>query len=63
MGRYAVIRDDVVENVVLWDGETKWEPPEGTELVELGEESVGPGYTRVDDGWEAPEREDEDEDE
>lgn len=31
--RYAVVRDGVVENVVMWDGESEWAPPEGTMLV------------------------------
>lgn len=31
--RYAIIRDGVVENVVLWDGEADWSPPADTLLV------------------------------
>ena len=27
--RYVVIRDGVVENVVIWDGVSDWQPPEG----------------------------------
>lgn len=27
--RYVVIRDGVVENVIIWDGVTDWTPPEG----------------------------------
>lgn len=41
--RYAVVRDGVVENVVVWDGESDWQPPEGTTLV-LSDEA-GPGDT------------------
>jgi len=32
MGTYAVIRDGVVENMVVWDEETKFSP-EGCEVV------------------------------
>ncbi len=39
--RYAVVRDGVVENVVLWDGESDWAPPEGSTLVE--DIAAGPG--------------------
>ncbi len=41
--RYAVVRDGVVENVVLWDGESDWAPPEGSILVETA--AAGPGDT------------------
>lgn len=30
--RCAVVRDGVIENVVLWDGATPWAPPKGAEL-------------------------------
>lgn len=43
--KYAIIRDTLVENVVLWDGETEWQPPEGTTIVELGDTIAGPGFT------------------
>ena len=31
--RYAVVRAGVVENVTLWNGETTWAPPEGTNAI------------------------------
>ncbi|VVE68867.1 hypothetical protein PAN31117_03100 [Pandoraea anapnoica] len=45
MSRYAIIVDDVVVNVVIWDGETRCaDIPE--DAVELPESSaVAPGYT------------------
>lgn len=43
--RYAVVRDGMVENVIRWDGEAEWSPPEGADLVALGEAAIGPGYT------------------
>ena len=37
--RYALIKNDTVSNVVLWDGSDKWTPPEDVTLV------------MVDEGW------------
>lgn len=37
--RYAVVRDGVVENVVMWGGESAWAPPEGTVLVKADDAS------------------------
>ena len=46
-GRYAVVRDGVVENVVVWNGdEAEWQPPEGTQAVLIPEGvNVAAGYT------------------
>lgn len=51
--RAALIRDDVVENVVLiGEGYT---PPDDLEVVELtDDEVVGPGWLRDGSGWSAP---------
>ena len=40
---YAIVNAGTVENIVVWDGEADWSPPEGTELVELGDRPAGPG--------------------
>lgn len=42
---YAVIRNGLVENVVSWDGETDWTPPEGSDVVALHDRIAGPGWT------------------
>ena len=42
--RYALINDGTVENVILWDGSTDYEPPAGTTLVEIGSNIVHIGY-------------------
>lgn len=34
MKKYLVIRDGVVENIILWDGVAHWPPPEGTTVLE-----------------------------
>jgi hypothetical protein len=53
MSRYALVQDDRVVNVVLWDGETDYTP--NGELVALADDSpVGPGWSRVKGEWVAP---------
>lgn len=53
MARYAVIRDGVVVNVVIWDGESPCEPL--ADAVELPADSpVGVGYTVIGGEYVAP---------
>lgn len=54
MKRYAIIENDEVVNVVLWDGHTECEAiPVGA--VELASDSpVAPGYTREGGEFVAP---------
>jgi hypothetical protein len=53
MIRYAIVKDDEVVNVVVWDGATEY-APDG-ELVALADdEPVGPGWSRVKGEWVAP---------
>lgn len=40
MGRYAVLRDGIIENVVAWNGADPWEPPSGTEVVPIGDDDL-----------------------
>ena len=45
--RYAVIIDGIIDNVVLWDGETSWTSPAGAVLESLAdwpEVGIGWGY-------------------
>jgi len=42
--KYAIIENNEVINVTLWDGVSKWSPPEGTIAVACPDE-VGPGWT------------------
>lgn len=45
MKRYAVVnQENTVENIILWDEVSQWEPPEGRSLVKV-EEAV------CDIGW------------
>jgi hypothetical protein len=46
---WAVIDNGTVVNTVVWDGESDWSPPEGTELVSLADHpGVGIGWDYVD---------------
>jgi hypothetical protein len=51
-GKYAVVRaDGLVENVVVWDGVTEWNPcHEDDQVIFCDEEYVGPGFTLLEDG-------------
>jgi len=46
MGRWAVVRtaDNVVVNVIEWDGVRPYTPPAGTQLVDGTGKDVGPGW-------------------
>lgn len=39
--RYVIIRDGVVENVIIWDGVTPYTPPEGCELRQSDTLQIG----------------------
>ena len=43
MARYAVVRDSdgLIENVVLWDGESEWSPPADTSAVDDASDEAG----------------------
>jgi hypothetical protein len=45
---YAIIDNTgLVVNVILWDGESEWQPPEGYQAVELTD-GAGIGWTYAD---------------
>jgi hypothetical protein len=39
MARYAVVRDGVVENLIVWDGNPGWQPAEGSFVVLIPDDS------------------------
>ena len=41
---YAIVDNGTVTNLVVWDGETEWAPPAGSELVPAGDTGVGVGW-------------------
>lgn len=48
--RYAIVKNNVVINVCMWDGDpTKWQPP--ADVIMIPNEWVGPG-----DWWEESEQ-------
>lgn len=40
---YAIIRNNIVENIIVWDGVSPYTPPEGTILVQT--DTAGIGWT------------------
>lgn len=51
--KYAIIENNEVTNVTLWDGVSEWSPPEGSIAVACPDE-VGPGWTYEDGTFVAP---------
>lgn len=51
---YALVIDDVIDNMVVWDGETSFDP--GGELINQKDlpEGASIGWTRVDGVWSSP---------
>lgn len=41
---YAVVNDGIVTNIVLWDGESEWEPGSGIAIPIDGPCGIGWGY-------------------
>ncbi|AWN03269.1 hypothetical protein PBI_CAMILLE_22 [Microbacterium phage Camille] len=54
--RFALVRDGIVENVIVWDGEETYEPEDGYILYEVPEE-VSPGWALIENQWTPPMRE------
>ncbi len=56
MGRFALVNNGTVENVIVLDADAPaFEPDDGSQLVALPEDSlVGPGWGRSGDNWTAP---------
>lgn len=53
MGRYAVVEDDIVTNVVEWDGVSAWAPKTG-EVIFTGEDFVSIGWIKTLEGLRPP---------
>jgi hypothetical protein len=53
MANYAIVSNGVVENVIVWDGETPFPGSDG--LIDLASNpQVGPGYLYADGIFTAP---------
>lgn len=47
MKRHAVIKDGKVHNVIIWDGQTNWAPPEGYIVVQHDQVQIGDEYNHA----------------
>lgn len=54
MAVYAVIKNNVVINTIIWDGNSNWAPPEDCELIETIELGIGYTYDEELKKWVAP---------
>ncbi|MDN7595102.1 hypothetical protein QZM01_13695 [Burkholderia multivorans] len=56
MGRFALVNNGTVENVIVLDADAPaFEPADGSLLVPLPDDSlIGPGWTRSGYDWTAP---------
>jgi hypothetical protein len=43
-------KTNIVENVIIWDGVTQWEPPAGCFVELAGESGASIGWTKNADG-------------
>ncbi|QWS69687.1 hypothetical protein SEA_WILLIAMSTRONG_20 [Microbacterium phage WilliamStrong] len=53
--RYALVKDNVACNVILWDGDEEYEAPEGYEVVPV-DDQVSAGWVLEGHTWTAPPR-------
>jgi hypothetical protein len=42
--RYAVVKDNLVVNIIEWDGQSEWSPPEGASAHQF-DGAASPGWT------------------
>ncbi len=46
MNRYAIIKDNIVINVIIWDGKSKWNGPLGAQIVQSDTLNIGDKYSQ-----------------
>jgi hypothetical protein len=53
---WALIKDGVIDNVIVWDGQTQWTPPEGYTVVNITGINPSPsiGWAYADGQFIAP---------
>jgi hypothetical protein len=55
MKNYAIIIDDVIQNVIVWDEESPYQFPANSEILDVtGMLGVGVGCYRTESGWRNP---------
>ena len=54
--KYAVINSEtnIVENVIVWDGESHWAPPAGYYIEEIGDSCAGIGWSYINGQFAPP---------
>ncbi len=56
MDRYAVVNaDNLVVNVILWDGKSSWQPPKGCSVVRSDYCDIGHTYNPEKETFSYPE--------
>lgn len=48
--RYAIVRNNIVENVIIIDGDGSWYTVEGAEVIDVTDIFVGPEFIYNEDG-------------
>lgn len=48
--RYAIVRNNIVENVIAIEGDGSWYTVDGAEVIDVTDIFVGPGFIRNADG-------------
>lgn len=48
--RFAIVKNNIVENIIVFDGEPLWEPENGSIFVDVTEVFVGLGFIMNEDG-------------
>lgn len=54
MPTYLIVKNNKVINTIIWDGESDFELPENSEIVESPAEEVGINWIRDNDGLFSP---------
>lgn len=54
---YAIIKDELVINTVMWDGGDGWQPPQDCLAVVIGNSGAGVGWGYVNGQFVQPEPE------
>lgn len=52
--RYAIVKDSLVTNIILWDGISEYSPPEDAVLI-IAPDEVVVGWTCPNGTWTPPE--------
>ena len=44
--RWAIVKDDVVANVIVWDGKAEYSPPAGCVMIDTSKTKASLGWKR-----------------